>query len=313
MSKRLEYIDVMRGIAILLVIFEHCIGSLNDTTARLILSFHMPLFFFISGCLLKPITGGVIVFFVKKCKALLLPQITLALLSLFATILFDVLLKQSITINDVNILKPFGAWFLIALFLMEMIAVPMISIIKNRKVLAGATLLILGIFSITDYVGIMFVQQTLAALVFGLLGYLCKPWVDCFNELQSKAKGFGWIVLLIVALLSMLNEPIAMYLNLYGIKWLFVITSLLGIYAILDISVSIKNTAFFQYCGRESIILYVLQFCVIRIVLAVCTIFIPSFEYYQYPCFIISFLISMFVLIPMTWICAKYLKFAFGR
>ena len=90
----------------------------------------------------------------------MLPQITLALLSLFATILFDVLLKKSITINDVNILKPFGAWFLIALFLMEMIAVPMISIIKNRKVLAGVTLLILGIFSITDYVGILFVQQT---------------------------------------------------------------------------------------------------------------------------------------------------------
>ena len=48
--KRLEYIDIMRGVAILLVVFEHCIGSLQDNTAAIILSFHMPLFFFISGC-----------------------------------------------------------------------------------------------------------------------------------------------------------------------------------------------------------------------------------------------------------------------
>lgn len=194
-----------------------------------------------------------------------------------------------------------------------MLAVQIVSIIKNRIVLVGVTLLVFGIFSITDYADIIFVQQTLAALVFGLLGYLCKPWIDCFNESPSIVRGWGWIALLIVAMLSMLNDPIAMYLNHYGNKLLFVVASLLGIYAIFDISVSIKNTAFFQFCGRESIILYVLQFCIIRMVIASCTMLIPSFEYYHYPCFIISFLISLAVLLPMTWLCAKYLKFAFGR
>ena len=48
-NKRLDNLDVAKGIGILLVIFGHCqlgwIGSVHS----LIYSFHMPLFFFISG------------------------------------------------------------------------------------------------------------------------------------------------------------------------------------------------------------------------------------------------------------------------
>lgn len=58
MNNRLDYIDVMRGIAILLVILEHCIAHLNNDLARVVLSFHMPLFFFISGLCIKPNMGG---------------------------------------------------------------------------------------------------------------------------------------------------------------------------------------------------------------------------------------------------------------
>lgn len=59
MQKRVAYIDNMRGIAMLLVIFEHCIGKLQDPVASVILSFHMPLFFFISGlCFSFAAVGG---------------------------------------------------------------------------------------------------------------------------------------------------------------------------------------------------------------------------------------------------------------
>ena len=53
MKKRNEQIDVARGIAILLVILGHSFYSIEDPLNKIILSFHMPLFFFLSGIVAK--------------------------------------------------------------------------------------------------------------------------------------------------------------------------------------------------------------------------------------------------------------------
>lgn len=52
-SKRIEYFDVVRGFAMLLVILGHCNMSIMASLNKFILSFHMPLFFFISGIFAK--------------------------------------------------------------------------------------------------------------------------------------------------------------------------------------------------------------------------------------------------------------------
>ena len=73
---RILWIDAARGIAILLVILGHCIGSLDDPGNKVILSFHMPLFFFISGfCARKE--KVFLDYLMKKVKGLLVPTITL--------------------------------------------------------------------------------------------------------------------------------------------------------------------------------------------------------------------------------------------
>ena len=54
-SKRIEYIDIARGIGILLVVMGHNDFSLiSPFLFKLIYSFHMPLFFFMSGIFFKP-------------------------------------------------------------------------------------------------------------------------------------------------------------------------------------------------------------------------------------------------------------------
>jgi len=55
-NKRIEYIDALKGFAIFLVIWGHIIiqlGSYPNTTYSIIYSFHMPLFFIISGFFFK--------------------------------------------------------------------------------------------------------------------------------------------------------------------------------------------------------------------------------------------------------------------
>ena len=59
--KRLDYIDEIRGIAILLVVVGHIIQfngiSKNNSVFEFIYSFHMPLFFAISGYITQKVTN----------------------------------------------------------------------------------------------------------------------------------------------------------------------------------------------------------------------------------------------------------------
>lgn len=196
---------------------------------------------------------------------------------------------------------------------MEMIAIPMITLIKNKYVLFFALIIFVALFCVIDYREVRYVQQTLAALMFGFTGYLCKPLLDKYNSYKSSFKGMGWITLLIVAILSMYNVPVGMYINQYGNKAIFIITSILAIYSVFDIAVSLRNTSFIQWCGKASLILYILQFSIIRVVISICSKMLPSVEYSQYPCYIITFLIVMAILVPATCFCQRYCKFAFGR
>ncbi len=70
MSK-IGWIDVLKGIGILLVVIGHIWGG---TPTGMIYIFHMPLFFFISGYLSKPTTEYKS-YFIHKTKSLLVPYI----------------------------------------------------------------------------------------------------------------------------------------------------------------------------------------------------------------------------------------------
>ncbi len=76
-KKRILWIDVARGIAILLVVLGHCIGDLNDPGNRFILAFHMPLFFFISGMCISEKVIPLKEYLMKKIRTLLMPQFVL--------------------------------------------------------------------------------------------------------------------------------------------------------------------------------------------------------------------------------------------
>lgn len=67
---RIDYLDIAKGIAILAVILGHC-GGLPQGLINFIFSFHMPVFFFISGFVLKPRDSRE--YAVRKAKQLMIP------------------------------------------------------------------------------------------------------------------------------------------------------------------------------------------------------------------------------------------------
>ena len=74
-KQRLEYIDIIKGIGIFLVVLGHV--TTNQNAYHFIYAFHMPLFFIIEGMFLHDKPG----FIRKQAKSLLLPYISFGLLS----------------------------------------------------------------------------------------------------------------------------------------------------------------------------------------------------------------------------------------
>lgn len=68
MNDRKAWIDISKGIAILLVVFEHSLLDSDWLLARVILIFHMPFFFFISGyCFnIKGTSHEVVVAYIRR-------------------------------------------------------------------------------------------------------------------------------------------------------------------------------------------------------------------------------------------------------
>lgn len=90
-TNRLEWIDVARGIGIISVMFGHLGVDIID---RIVFTFHMPLFFLISGYFLKT-DESIWIFLKKKAKRLLIPYYATGGIICLLLIFADVIRKMS--------------------------------------------------------------------------------------------------------------------------------------------------------------------------------------------------------------------------
>ena len=79
MKSRLGWLDVGKGIGMVLVIFAH--DHIPKTLKTFIYTFHMPLFFFLSGFLFSPAEyRSSSSFFISKCKSLIIPYFSFSII-----------------------------------------------------------------------------------------------------------------------------------------------------------------------------------------------------------------------------------------
>jgi len=132
-TERIHWIDISKGIGIIFIIYAHMLGG-NDFR-HLFYSFHIPLFFFLSGAVYNPRKYiNFPTFFKKSAKGLLLPYLIFAfiffilwLIKLKTNNIFSLeIIKQFLSIfyaNSNNNLMAFYniLWFLPALFVTRLL------------------------------------------------------------------------------------------------------------------------------------------------------------------------------------------------
>lgn len=268
---RILWVDSAKGIAIFLVVWGHMTYFLPNEIRTIIYSFHMPLFFFLSGLFLKK-ENSIKLLVRKRFSSLLKPYFLYAILLLLVEYFFylyyppfyaPVSLKGMLTATFTNL------WFLPSLFFSLIISFLILSIKKTSlKILIGLLCVILGIVN-----NIVFKQVFPHTFILPVLpcridvSLLSIPFVfmGCyFNEIKQKVKiNIVFLVLsfLILVFLNFLltHKSIDMYACDYSNFLLFYITAVLGIFLMHEISLFLKNSVLLSYLGKNSLHIYALH------------------------------------------------------
>ena len=131
-NKREKYLDIMKGIAILMVINVHFPKS---TALFKGITFHLSTFFVVTGILInkKKCKKSFKEFFINKVKSLLYPYLILSIIYIF---FIDILIKQDYIFKDILQTISFSGigslWFLPTLFIAENFIYFLIKKFDNR-------------------------------------------------------------------------------------------------------------------------------------------------------------------------------------
>jgi polysaccharide biosynthesis protein PslL len=289
MSKRINYIDVARGIGILLVVMGHNDFSLiSPFFHKLIYSFHMPLFFFLSGYFLNTAIGFWS-FVKKRFNGLLKPFFFTIFMIYFFSISFEKMGFANAITRIVKSLYGTGAyidwvqlWFLPHLFVVSIYAYlfyKTVGRIDNRWIrwlILLITLFVATLFLKSFYpfkIALLGKSFSLLGLPFSLdLVLLSGFFFILGSETRSldMEKLYGNIPFLLItgAALVLMNIFLAPVIDLntrvydsFVVSTLEAIAGILFIMALsrqVDLHTS-KLSNMFQYIGRITLIILILH------------------------------------------------------
>ncbi len=268
-KKRIHYLDIAKGLGILLVIVghSHCPKELRN----FIYLFHMPFFFFLSGYLLTR-KRRFIEFLIGRIRYLLIPYFMFAALSISFTFIlsrhygnqFDLtnavinVLKMSVNVRaDLESIYNGPLWFLPCLFYANILGYMIISIRNDLAMVLSVTVLSISSLLLTKYTSIGF--GPFIALFFLTAGYQVKKHkllekISSLRLLPNLA--ITTVLLLAVALVGIFGGNISMsnvdFVNFY---WFF-IGGTFGSMAIMISAKVIGSSQWLEYLGKNAIIIF---------------------------------------------------------
>lgn len=150
------------------------------------------------------------------------------------------------------------------------------------------------------------------AFLFCYLGYCVKQNA---REIESN-KISCWILLgTVVVVISAVNAPVAMYENKYGNILLFFFGAISGIIFVCGLSKGLEKNVLLGWYGRNSIIVYVLHFSMIKILHFIGKRIFPHViqSNYTYPINWCYFGLITLLMIPTILFCNRFVPFLFGK
>lgn len=286
-KQRIEWIDIATGIGMILVIAGHCF-QLN--WCHPIYSFHMPLFFFLSGILISnPNKIGIVTFIKKKSKQILFPWILMLSIS-FAVCLVIPSWREKMTLkrilmdlytSNTNIFQNSSLWYLPCFFL-TLLLFYILSLVNGKKKIIIIFIIaicglyvknILSLISLPDNRLPFKLDSAIVALPFLALASIYR--IKFFNLINSLSKIPIMIILIILTILfSIFNG----WVNINSLEFgnhrsLYYPIAFVGILMtcvasnVISIAKNKRMIKFFSFYGKNSLVIFGFQSLFIRLYL----------------------------------------------
>jgi len=279
MPARISWIDNMKAIGIVLVVLGHTKG-IGNTAAQFIFSFHMPLFFFASGLLLKEeaVKNETAQFFVRQVYRLVVPYTFFWLVSYSYWIVSRHFLSQhGVTENAQFWLEPilgyfYGTgeflfinpvlWFFSCLFVTSMLFHFIRKIAHNSVVVIVLVLSGICGVALSKLLGFRVpwnVDLALIAVLFYGTGHLLRPVLMSRQGIAKWRSEYAVIGMTVAAIAAVINGRVDMNNMVFGnILW-FYIGAFAGIAGVLGISMLLPPSRLAQSVGRNTIVIFPLH------------------------------------------------------
>lgn len=329
-KKRIDYIDLSKGICILLVVLTHSESSFEVTSCFdfALTSFRMPLYFMLSGLFFKDY-DTIYIFLRKKINKLLIPFIFFYVV---IALIFPLLTKNirpelvknegieyffSLYWENMNGM-PMGIWFLWCLFLVNIFFYILYELsigwLENNKHLSLTFLitasLLLG--SLGFYLGYnrinlpLYIDSALTSLPFFCCGYLLRQKTNILYPNKYDKYLSIISIILFVIVFTLADDFVSFRQNHYNINLLYLyVCGIIGALAILLIGKKINKIRYISFMGRYSIMIL----CSHQIILLFIVTLLKHFDCEGWFATIVSFIITSVISYILIYPMKKYFPY----
>lgn len=272
MASRVEWIDYAKAIGIVLVVYGHSASGLNNAGIvnsdsiymlinNVVYSFHMPLFFFLSGLFFfgSLAKRGAKKLIFSKIDSLVYPYLLWSVLQGGVEVGLSQYTNGSVTAREVlTFWEPRAQfWFLYALFFVFVVSVCLYSLVQERYhslILSFSIFLYLGRGYLPDNPTLIFIYSNFVYFVFGVL-FTKYEWYGHVSRRMS----FPALLVLFVFGQYMFHGYLGKQYTQQGIELLLL--SLVSIALIVSISSLIvkRPVTLLAYIGASTMAIYVMH------------------------------------------------------
>ena len=274
MKKRIGYIDMAKGLAIILVIIGHI--SFTPSMGKTILYlFHIPLFFFLSGFTFSVDKyANFSSFFWNKFKGIVVPFFLMNAF-VFLVQVFILYPDQILSFNLIQFAKQlllsdrlhnyFQLWFLNVLFLSEIVCYFVLKYARNRNLQIGVAIALGCLVFVgqkayeSNWYLIWNWDLVPVATIFILLGVLTRRHLSEIEKyLTLKFLPIAAVISIAVGLLNykLSGYRVDLYYQQIGNHLLFYISAIAGIWATIALFKLIPEVEWFKSIGKKTLIYY---------------------------------------------------------
>lgn len=332
--KRLNWIDMAKGFAMILVMFGH--APFSSSIQAEIYTFHLPLFFFMSGYLFSNAKyNNFAAFFKKRFITIGIPYFCFSFIEYIYFFLFNNKQNVSPLKSLIGTIIPLRfnngtshngtLWFIVCLFMAELIFFLIVKYTKNDKkkiiVCLVGSAIIACLYNIYIKKPLPWsIDVSFFAVVFYGIGYLIKG----IENKVSKLVSIKYLIIFLIANVLLghlniryLNAGIDMSASRYGNYFLFFTSAFCGIMASLIFCRLIPKSRTLIYVGINSIIFMafhqMILYPIIDKIITHVNFFTSQKSYIVTLNGIIHVGITMLVMIPIIYVINNYMPFILGK